>query len=90
MGLLDKLTQNGSPLSNGNGQTPQINAGATKQSLLHADGNQPSYSINGANFSAVNNAANNYNDGQANILPQPSQLDLGGLTPPRYIDNLPL
>ena len=89
MGLLDMLTNAGSILSAGNGSTPPINPGATQQSKLHADGNMPSYSINGANASDVNNAYVAYNDGYNNALPQPSQLDLGGVTPPKYLDNPP-
>lgn len=90
MGLLDKLTlQGGSPLSYGNGTTLPINPLATQQSKLHADGNQPGYSLDGANFSTVNSNFQSYNDGVNNILPQPSQLDLDGVTPTQYINNLP-
>ena len=89
MGLLDKLTTQGSILSYGNGVTPSINPGATQQSKLHADGNQPGYSLNGSDASVVNNAFQQYNDGVTNILPQPSQLDLNGSNPPKYTSNLP-
>lgn len=89
MGLLDKLTTQGSPYSYGNGVTPTVNPGATQQSKLHADGNQAGYSLDGSDFAVVNSAYQQYNDGVNNILPQPSQLDLNGTTPPRYIDNLP-
>lgn len=90
MGLLDRLTtQGGSPLSYGNGTTPTVNPGATQLSKLHADGNQPGYSVDGSDFSTVNAAFQQYNDGVNNILPQPSQLDLNGVTPPQYINNLP-
>jgi hypothetical protein len=89
MGLLDKLSTAGSPYSYNNGSTPATNPGATTLSKLHADGNQPSYSINGANFGDVNNAFQAYNDGINNVLPQPSQLDLNGATPNQYINNLP-
>lgn len=89
MGLLDMLTTGTSTLSLGNGTTPSINPGATQQSLLHADGNKPSYSINGANATAVNAAYVAYNDGYNNALPMPSQLDLNGVTPPKYLDNPP-
>ena len=75
MGLLNLLTQTGTPFSTGNGATPSTNPGATKQSLLHADGNQASYSLNGTNAPAVNKAYVEYNDGYNNALPQPSQLD---------------
>jgi hypothetical protein len=95
MGLLDKLTTGqGTPFSVDNGKTPPINPGATKQSKLHADGGQPSYSLNGSNFIDVNAAYNEYRDGVPNILPQPSRLDLNGIKPVvtgklPYLDNLP-
>jgi hypothetical protein len=89
MGLLDKLTTDGSPYSYQNGGTPPTNPGATQQSMLHANGSAPGYSLNGSQYSSVNAAFQQYNDGYANVLPQPSQLDRDGLTPPRYIDNLP-
>jgi len=89
MGLLDMLTNTGSPLSAGNGATPSINPGATQQSKLHADGNMASYSLNGDNAVDVNAAYVAYNDGYNNALPQPSQLDLNGATPPKYLDNPP-
>ena len=82
MGLLDKLTtQGGSVYSYGNGQTPNINPGATQQSKLHADGNTPGYSLDGSDFSEVNSAFQQYNDGVNNILPQPSLLDINGAIP---------
>ena len=94
MGLLDKLIQTGTPFSTGNGATPSTNPGATKQSKLHADGNQASYSVNGANAPDVTKAYTEYNDGYNNALPQPSQLDLQGKKPVvpgklPYLDNLP-
>ena len=90
MGLLDKLTIQGSTYSYGNGDTPTVNPGATQQSKLHAGGaGQPGYSLNGADFATVNSAFQQYNDGINNILPQPSQLDLNGQTPTQYINNLP-
>lgn len=89
MGLLTKLTTDGSPFSYGNGTTPTTNPGATQASKLHADGDQAGYSLDGSDFTEVNAAANEYNDGATNFLPQPSQLDLNGLTPPKYLDNLP-
>lgn len=90
MGLLDRLTIQGSTYSYGNGQTPTTNPGATPQSKLHADGaGQPGYSLNGADFTTVNGAFQAYNDGVNNVLPQPSQLDLNGQTPTQYINNLP-
>ena len=81
MGLLDKLTTGGSGLSKYNGGPGVVNAGATKQSKLHADGNKASYSLDGANFSSVNTAYIGYDDNTPNQLPQPSELDINGLTP---------
>ncbi len=89
MGLLDKLTTAGTPYSYGNGTTPTTNLGATSLSKLHVDGNQPGYSVDGSNFTDVNATFQSYNDGTNNILPQPSNLDLGGATPSQYINNLP-
>jgi hypothetical protein len=89
MGILDKLTTVGSPLSYGSGTTPVINPGATQLSKLHVNGNQPGYSLNGNDFSAVNTAFQAYNDGVTNTLPLPSLLDLNGATPPKYTDSLP-
>lgn len=89
MGLLNKLTINGSTFSYGNGVTPSTNVGATVLSKLHADGTSPGYSLDGSDFSTVNAAYQSYNDGVTNILPQPSQLDLNGATPTQYINNLP-
>ncbi len=81
MGLLDKLTGQGSVYSYGNGQTPSTNVGATQQSKLHANGNLPGYSLNGSEFGDVNDAYQAYNDGITNFLPQPSLLDINGTTP---------
>jgi len=93
MSLLNKLTQTGSPFSiTGNGSTPPTNILATNQSKLHADGSQASYSVNGANFTQVNNAFQAYVDGMPNNLPQPSQLDYNNGTIPttdQYLLNLP-
>ena len=89
MGLLNLLTSIGTPLSTNNGATPTINPGATKQSKLHADGILPSYSMNGSNVRDVRAAYVAYNDGFNNALPQPSQLDLNGVTPSQYLNNLP-
>jgi len=69
MGLLDKLTKNGSNLTAFDGKTPSNMLGASEQSKLH---NQ--YSING---------------NPKMKKPEPSTLDLDGLTPPKYTDNLP-
>ena len=88
--ILTKLTTNGSQLSAYNGATPSINPLATKQSVLHADNDQPGYSLNGNNANTVISNYNDYLDGVNNSIPQPSQLDFfNGKEPARYIDNLP-
>lgn len=90
MALLDKLTtQGGSSLTPYDGKTPKINLLATSLSPLHAEGSTPSYSLNGSNASTVRAFYESYDDGSVNALPQPSQLDLNGRTPKKYIDNLP-
>lgn len=90
MGLLDKLTTQGSVLSYGDGATPSTNPGATDQSKLHADlSGTPGYSLNGNDFTTVNGAFQAYNDGVNNFLPPPSLLDLNGQTPTQYTNNLP-
>lgn len=89
MSLLNKLTKLGSIFSANNGGPIATNPLATKQSKLHANGNQPGYSLNGANASEVNSDYQEYRDGATNILPQPSQLDLNGKTPSKYLDNSP-
>jgi hypothetical protein len=90
MGILSKLTTDGSQLSAYNGATPSVNQLATKQSLLHADNDQPGYSLNGNNANMVINYYNDYLDGVNNSIPQPSQLDFfNGKEPSKYIDNLP-
>jgi hypothetical protein len=70
MGLLNKLTNNGSNLTPYNGATPSNMPGASDLSPLHDE-----YSING--------------NPNMQKKPQPSTLDLDGLTPPKYTDNLP-
>lgn len=97
MGLLTQLTTAGSNLSGHNGGTPPTNILATNLSTLHANGDQPGYSLNGATGIAVRSAYGTYEDGVNNSIPQPSQLDLDGVPPtitPKgqklpYIDNLP-
>ena len=89
MGIKDLLSTKGSNLTAYNGKTPSVNPLATDQSKLHADGNKPGYSLDGANFNVVNSNYNNYLDGTINSLPRPSQLDLNGKTPSKYLDNLP-
>ena len=76
MGLLDKLTKGDSNLTPFNGDTPLTNPLATAQSKMH-----DSYSITGQNAGAVNANYQQYLDGVNNLLPTPSQLDLGGQTP---------
>lgn len=70
MGLLDKLTTEGSNLSQFDGQTPPTTNQDTPESKLHLE-----YSINGT----------------PGLLgfPPPSSLDMDGVTPPKYSDNLP-
>lgn len=89
MGLLDMLIKDGSTFTIYDGSTPKINPLATAQSSLHVDGDKPGYSISGNNQIEVNSAYQSYLDGTNNILPQPSQLDLNGTTPPKYLDRLP-
>jgi hypothetical protein len=70
MGLLNKLTTDGSQLSEFDGQTPPPANIDVQGSTLHYQ-----YSINGTpNMTG---------------FPTPSQLDLNGQTPPKYLDNLP-
>ena len=89
MGILDKLTQQGSVLTPYDGKTPPTNPLATKQSKLHADGNQPGYSLDGSAAAIVTADYTSYNDGYNNALPRPSQLDINGKTPSKYLDNPP-
>lgn len=70
MGLLNKLTTDGSTLTDFDGQTPPPSNIDVATSTLHYQ-----YSING-NPNMVG-------------FPTPSQLDLNGVTPPKYLDNLP-
>ena len=82
MGLLDKLIQGGSQFTVWDGATPAVNPLATKQSKMHADqSGEPSYSLNGKNFTSVNQDYQSYLDGDINALPQPSQLDINGAIP---------
>ena len=89
MGLYNMLTTQGSTLTAYNGTTPPVNPLATQQSKLHADGNAPGYSLNGANANLVTTQYNGYEDGTPNQIPLPSQLDLNGVMPSQYLDNLP-
>lgn len=70
MGILNRLLEEGSALSQYNGADPEVTNQDTSLSTLH---NQ--YSING----------------NPNLVgyPSPSQLDLNGETPTKYLDNLP-
>jgi hypothetical protein len=70
MGLLDKLTKQGSNLTSFDGLTPPTMPGSSGQSKLHYE-----YSLN--------------NNPHLTGKPQPSQLDLDGVTPPKYWDNRP-
>ena len=74
MGLLSKLLTGGSNFTVWDGTTPAINPLSTKQSPLHANGNQPGYSLDGSNASTVITAYGEYVDGK---------------TPPQYSNNLP-
>lgn len=80
MSLKDKLSTGGSNFTTWNGSTPNTNVGATKQSLLHADGGNEKhgYSTNGDYFPTVNAANNAYVNGGSFPLPQPSNLDMAG------------
>ena len=89
MGILTKLTTQGSAFTAYDGTTPTVNPLATQQSKLHVDGNAPGYSLNGANASTVTTQYNGYEDGTPNQIPLPSQLDLNGTTPLQYLNNLP-
>ena len=80
MGLLNKLQNGDADFQSFNGTTPPTPVGATDQSTLHAQkvdqfNALPGYSL----------------DGTPNQIssPQPSILDLNGITPPRYEDNPP-
>ena len=81
MGLLDKFKTTGTGFSKYGVNTPPVNPGATKESKLHAYGNQPGYSLNGEFAPEVRDAYAAYNDGYNNALPQPSQLDLNSNSP---------
>ena len=70
MGLLNKLTTDGSQLTDFDGQTPPPSNIDVQGSTLHYQ-----YSING--------------NPNMTGFPTPSQLDLNGVTPPKYLDNLP-
>jgi hypothetical protein len=82
MGLLTKLTTDGSTLSINDGLTPAINPLTTPGNSIHSTGIVTnSYSLNGSNVNAIGALVAQYEDGINNPLPQPSNLDLNGLTP---------
>jgi len=89
MGILTTLTTQGSIYTSYDGATPSTNPLAAQQSKLHSDGNQPGYSLNGANTNQVTSDYNAYNDGVGNQIPLPSLLDINGITPTQYLNNLP-
>lgn len=95
MGLLDKLTTQGSKFTypaDGTTATPYpqtynppVNPLATQQSKLHGDlaGTiNGGYSLNGSNASLVQGLYNQYKDGDNDSLAFPSNLDLNGVIPP--------
>jgi hypothetical protein len=84
MSILKRFNTEGSALTAYNGTTPPINILATQQSQLLAP-----YSIGGPGQGEVNAAYQSYNDGANNPLPQPTQLSMGAVTPPQYLNNLP-
>jgi hypothetical protein len=87
MGLNDTLVNQGSRYSKYNGQTPNVNPLATRQSKLHGGavelpGDSPSgYSINGAYRKEVTKYYAEYDDGVVNALPEPSNYDIDGIVP---------
>ena len=90
MGLLTKLTTDGSNLSINDGLTPNVNPLTLQTSTLHSNGDpNQSYSLNGSNANIVGNLVSQYQDGITNPLQLPSNLDLNGLTPSQYLNNLP-
>ena len=70
------LTKKGTSYSAYNGETPKTNPLTTKQSQLHN-----SYSIDGKNGSEVLKQYNRYLTKEPDVLPQPSEYDLGGKVP---------
>lgn len=82
-GILSRFKKDGSGLSAYDGKTPPIIIFATKQSPMLAP-----YSIGGPDLGATA-AYQTYNDGANNPIPQPTQLSMGAVTPPQYLNNLP-
>jgi hypothetical protein len=91
MSLKNRLEKTGTPLSiTKNGSTPSINPLATKNSNLHASGNQPGWSLLGYNYSLVNPFYLLYVDGVDNALPRPTKLlRKDFINIPQYINNTP-
>ena len=82
MGILKKLTTDGSTLSINDGLTPSTNPLTTPGNSIHSTGIvNNSYSLNGSNVNAIGAFVAQYEDGINNPLPQPSNLDLNGLIP---------
>jgi len=90
MGLLTKLTTDGSTLSINDGLTPATNPLANGLASIHSNGTyNNSYSLNGLNWSSIGSLVSQYQDGITNPLKPPSNLDLNGATPSKYLNNLP-
>ena len=91
MSLKNQLTQKGSTYTKWDGTNPTTNIGATKQSVLHADGGneEHGYSTSGNFFQEVNKSSNTYDNGSPGTfpLPRPSNLDMAGgskINEPKY------
>jgi len=83
MGILSRFTTEGSGLTAYNDTTPPTIIFATAQSPMLAP-----YSIGGPENGVIA-AYQTYNDGANNPVPQPTQLSMGAVTPPQYLNNLP-
>jgi hypothetical protein len=82
MGLQDKLLNQGSTLSKNNGGNNETLGGSSRESRLHGTPNgDGGYSLNGSNFTEVNQNYQEYSDGIPNTLPSPSALDINGIKP---------
>tara|TARA_R110000796_G_C14262647_1_gene400195 strand:+ start:40 stop:369 length:330 start_codon:yes stop_codon:yes gene_type:complete len=80
MGLKDKLSNEGSDLSTYDGQTPELNLLATKQSPLHYDAKDQGLGWSTKGYESPNpeltiQEYNSYDDGVVNALPEPSNLE---------------
>lgn len=82
-GILSRFKKDGSDLSAYDGKTPPIVIFATDQSPMLAP-----YSIGGPDNGSTA-AYQTYNDGANNLIPRPTQLSMGAVTPPQYLNNLP-